>query len=228
MALIPCVDFYEEDIGTIPGRIKRTNPDSIRDRWAWFMYSMDLSPLPGDEDLGNQLGAWSLWDIPSSHAAQIEDDRGNDLVTVAVVNRIYALDWTRYRDEWHENTYGPIYRMLRFGPIPYNSADVEGRGAYALNVLKRFREIQFALKHAPEAGSQSMWRISVGEFEREEETWRIGVRDSRQLMRAMIAVKGRAFTVRLENSANDPLHLEHWYAGWDVLGKRLPQSRRTL
>ena len=227
-AAIPCVDFYEEVVGTVPGRIKRTNPDSIRDRHCNFIYSMDLSALPGDEDLGEQNGAWTVWDIPTSHAAQIEDDRGNDLITVAVLNRIYALDWTRYRDEWLPNTFAPIYRMIQFGPIPYNKDSVEGRGGYALHWLKRFRELQVALKDAATQGADSVWRISVGADGSDEETWRVGVRQTSQLLRAMIAVKGRAFTVRLENAANEPLEIQSWFAAWETLGKRLPQSGRVL
>lgn len=226
-AFIPCVDYFEEDITTVPGRIKRTNPDAIKDRWANFIYSMDLSALPGDEDLGNQDGAWSLWDIPSSHCAQIEDDRGNDVIVVAIVNMLYVLDWTRFRDEWAHNTFAPIYRMVRFGPVPYNKEGVEGRGGYALNLLKRFRELQFVLRDLPVNGPDSVWRISVGEDGREEQSWRIGVRNTIQLMRVMIAVRGRAFTVRLENSSNDPMEIESWYAGWDMLGHRLPAASRS-
>jgi hypothetical protein len=227
VAFIPCEDFYEEDVGTIPGRLKCTDPGCLKDRWGNFIYNMDLSPLPGDEALGNQRGAWSIWDIPTSLSAQIEDQIGNDLITVAVQNRIYALDYTRFRDEWEPNTFAPIYRMIKFGPVPYNLADTEGRGGYALNVLKRFREIQFSLKNAPTQGPEAVWRISVGETEREQETWRIGVRQTAQLMRALIAVKGRSFTVRLENASNDPVQINSWFATWDVLGKRLPANKRS-
>ena len=66
VAFIPCEDYFEEDIATVPGRIKRTNPDSIQDRFVNFIYSMDLSPSPNDDQLGNTMGAWSLWDIPTA------------------------------------------------------------------------------------------------------------------------------------------------------------------
>jgi hypothetical protein len=229
MATIPCVDFFEDTIGTIPVRIKRTNPDAIKDRFFQVVYNMDLSPLPGDEDLGNQQGAWTVWDLPASSAAQIEDDRGNDFITVSILRRIYVLDWDRYRDEWLPNTYAPIYRMMRFGPIPYNKGDTEGRNAYNLAMLKRFREIQFALKQqTPEAGANSVWRISVGQSDNEGSTFRIGVRQTRQLMRALIALKGMSFTVRLENSSNEPFTLLYWRAAWDVLSRRTPESKRSV
>jgi len=228
MANIPCEDYFEETLIVVPGRVKGSNPDSLRDRWGNFMYNMDLSALPGDEELGNQEGAWSLWDITSSFCAQIEDDRGTDFITVAIDNRVYVLDWTRHRDEFGHNAYAPIYRMLEFGPIPFNKDAVEGRGGYALNALKRFRELQWALKFAPQSGPQSVWRISVGEAGTPRETWRVGVLQTAQLMRALVAVKGRGFTVRLENASNDPVQIESWYASWDVLGKRLPASKRSL
>lgn len=226
MATIPCVDFFEDIIGTVPVRLKRTNPDSIKDRFFQFVYSMDLSPSPGDEELGNQYGAWTVWDIPASSVAQIEDDRGNDLITVSVLNRVYVLDWSRYRDEWLPNTYAPIYRMMKFAPIPYSKAETEGRNAYNLALLKRFREFQFAIATTPEAGPNSVWRISVGRYGAEGVSYRIGVRQTRELMRALIALKGVAFTVRLENSANEAFTLTYWRAAWEVLSRRIPESVR--
>lgn len=224
MALIPCTDFYEDDTGSVPVRIKRTNPDAIRDRWANFCYAMDLSPLQDDDKLGNQYGAWSLWDLPVTHAAQYVDDRGNDFIVVAIVDRVYILDWKRYRDEWLHNTYAPIYRMLTIGPIP-SSKDDAPKG-YALDALKRFREWQFSLRDEPEAGQEAKWRISVGEYDKES-TYKITMRASRKRMRAPISVKGTAFTVRLEHAANEPIHIGHWLAKWDMLGRPVSHSRRT-
>jgi len=226
MAAILCPDFFEEVPGIIPGRIKRTNPESIEDRFANLTYSMDLSPLPGDEEVGNQFGAWSLGDLPVAHAAQIDDDNGDDLICVAVLNRVYRLNRSVYRDEWEWNTFAPIYRQVTIGPIPYAEEDV-GKGDFNLAELKRFLEFQFQNKDAPQAGPLSKWRFSVGEWENEDETYVTVARQGGQRMRARIAVKGRSFTVRLEHAANEPIHIEHWEALWQSLGRRLSQSKRT-
>ena len=224
MALIPCTDFFEDDTEIVPVRIKRTNPDAIRDRWANFVYAMDLSPLQDDDKLGNQYGAWSLWDLPVTHSAQYVDDRGNDFIVVAIVDRVYILDWTRYRDEWLHNTYAPIYRMLTIGPIP-SSLDDAPKG-YSLDVLKRFREFQFSLRDGPSTGASSKWRVSVGEYDNES-TYKITMRASRKRMRVPVTVKGTAFTVRLEHAANEPIHIGHWLSKWDMLGRPLQDSKRT-
>jgi len=226
MALIPCTDFYNEPPGTIPARIKRTNPDAILDRWANVVYSMDLSPSPDDDELGNTDGAWSLWDLPVTHAAQYVDERGNDLIVVAIDNRVYKLDWNRYSDEWLHNTFAPIYRMVQIGPIP-SSRDASPMQGYDPRVLKRLREFQWSLVDAPDTGNDSKWRISVGVFNREDVTWRVGVRQASQSMRVKPALKGQAFTVRLEHAANEPINIQSWQAEWDLIGRRIKASRRT-
>jgi len=226
MAVIPCVDFFEEVVGIVPGRIKRTNPDSIFGRHANLTYSMDLSPLPGDEELGNQFGAWSMSDIPSSHASQIDDDDGNDLICVSILNRIYTLSRKVFRDEWLHNTYAPIYRQITIGPIPYSEEEAS-KGGYNLAELKRFLEFQFSLKDAPQDGPLSKWRVSVGEWENEDDTYVVTTRAGSQRMRARVNVKGRSFTVRIEHAANEPIHVEHWEAFWSSLGRRLAQSKRA-
>lgn len=225
MALIPCTDFYTEDPPIVPTRIKRTNPDAIRDRWANFVYAMDLSVSPDDDKLGNQLGAWSLWDLPVTHTAQYVDSRGNDFVVVAILDRVYVLDWKVYRDEWRHNSYAPIYRMITVGPIP--SAKEEVPKGYDLGVLKRFREWQFSLRDAPEAGAQSKWRISVGEYDNEDATYKTTMRAARKRMRLPVAVKGSSFTVRMEHAANEPIHIGHWLAKWDMLGRPIAHTVRT-
>lgn len=224
MAAIPCTDYYTEDIGVVPVRIKRTNPDSLLDRWTPLVYSMDLSPLPDDDELGNQLGAWSMWDLPASHSAQYIDERGNDLVCIAIIDRVYWLDWNRYRDEWAPNTFAPIYRMLRIGPIPATRDDAPK--GYSLDVWKRFREFSFALRDAPESWDDSKWRVSAAEWDRND--WRMTMRQGRQRMRIPLVTRGRSFVVRLEHAADEPVRIEHWQAKWDMVGKRIPQSPRVL
>lgn len=224
MALIPCTDFFEDNQLLTPARIKRTNPDAIRDRWANFVYSMDLSPLQNDDEVGGEYGAWSLWDLPVTHSAQYVDDRGNDFVVVAIIDRVYILDWKRYADEWLHNTWAPIYRMLTIGPVP-SSIDDAPKG-YALDQLKRFREIQFGLRDAAQSGNESKWRVSVGEFDNEA-TYRITMRAGSRKMRVPCAMKGSSFSVRLEHAADEPVRITHWLAKWDMLGRPIRESRRT-
>jgi len=226
MALIPCTDFFSDAQLGVPTRIKRTNPDSIKDRWANFVYSMDLSPLQNDDELGNQYGAWSLWDLPVTHATQFVDDRGNDLVVVAIIDRVYALDWKRYADEWMHNTWAPIYRMLTIGPVP-SSLDDAPKG-YELDSLKRFREIQFSLRDPIASGNESVWRVSVGEYDNEDDTYRVTMRAGSRRMRVPCALKGSAFTVRLEHAADEPVRITHWLAKWDMLHRPWKESRRTM
>jgi hypothetical protein len=224
MVMIPCTDFYEDETEFVPVRIKRTNPDSIRDRWANFFYSMDLSPLQDDDALGNQYGAWSLGDIPATHCAQYIDDRGNDLIVVAIIDRVYILDWTRNADEWLHNSWAPIYQMCVIGPLP-SSKDDAPKG-YALDILKRFRELQFSNRDGPNSGINSKWRVSVAEWD-VEEGYKITVRQATKRMRIPVAKKGRSFMVRLEHAADEPIRIEHFQAKWDMLGPRFKNSKRT-
>lgn len=226
MAAIPCEDFYVTVPRTVPGRVKRTNPDAIADRWTPFIYSMDLSPEAGDEDIGNQYGAWSLWDLPVSHCAQIDDDNGNDLIVVAIIDRLYVLDWTRHRDEWAPNSFAPIYRMLRIGPIPSSPDDVQARGGFAIDSVKRFREFEWTVPYAPEAQGQSKWRVSVAEWEREPQQ-RITIRQARQRMRVRCALRGTAFVVTLEHAANEPFTITSWKAKWDESDRPWQENRRV-
>lgn len=227
MTAIPCPDFFEEAPGIIPPPIRRTNPDSIKDRHANLVYSMDLSPLPGDEQLGNQYGALSLWDLPVSHAAQTDDDNGDDLIVVSILNRVYRLDRRRFRDEWLHNSFASIYRMLTVGPIP-TAADSSDKGGYSPDELKRFLEFQFSNRDLPQAGPLSKWRISVGEWENEDATYNVKTREGGQRVRVRATVKGKAFTVRLEHAANEPFHLESWLAVWQGLGRRIPLSKKAI
>lgn len=225
MALIPCSDYYTEIVNTIPIRIKRTNPDALEDRWTPFVYSMDLSANPADDEVGNQLGAWSMMDCPATHSAQYTDERGNDFIVIAIVDRVYYFDWKRTRDEWAPNVFAPIYRMLRIGPIPYN-LEVTSRGGYAIDVWKRFRAFEFALKDEPQSGDDSRWRVSVSGWDRGD--WTLTMRHGAQQMRVPLVKNARAFSVRLEHSADEPVRIEHWQAKWDMLGKRIPNSKRVM
>ena len=234
MAAIVCGDYFEGIPGLIPSRPKRTNPDAIENRWANFVYSMDLSPTPEDDELGNAYGAWSLWDLPVSHAAQIDDDRGDDLITVAILNRVYVLDWTRFRDEWGWNAYKPIYRMMRLGPIPASKDDTEGGDAYRLDHVKRFRELLFNVKDGATALmpatdiSSSKWRITVAEWDNEDATFRRGMREGARRVRFQTAVRGQSFVVTLEHAANEQTRIDYWQAQWDILGPRIRTNRKTL
>lgn len=222
MALIPCTDFFIEPVPAVPKRIQRTNPDSLANRFVNFIFSMDLSPDQRDE-VGEGVGAWSLWDVPSSHCSQIDDDRGEDLITFSSMDRVYWFDWRRYMDEWFWNAFAPIRRFLRVGPIPSNE-QVTASGGYDLSKLKRFREFEFSLKDGPTGAAGGTWRVTVAEWDREDHTAISGTRRTASRMRTRITTKGRSFIVTLEHSANEPVRIEHWRAAWDVLGHRLREA----
>lgn len=221
MAAIPCPDYITDPVAVVPARIICTNRTCIANRFVNFVASLDLSPDQKDE-AGTGVLAWSLWDIPASHSAQIDDDRGEDLITLSVQDRIYWLDWDRWQDEWYWNGFAPIYRMVRFGPIPSNSNEVKG---YDLSTLKRLREFQWELEDGPTGAPQANWTVRAAEWNNEEQTERVGVRETAGRMRVRIAVKGKAFVVTLQHSANEPINMTSWYAAWDDLGKRIRESR---
>lgn len=230
MAAIPCIDFVTDAPPPWPARPERANPDSIANRYANFVFSMDLSPEQKD-DVGAGVGAWSLWDIPASHASQIDDDRGEDLITVSVLDRIYWLDWRRYQDELDWNAFTPIHRLIRLGPVPANdkSATPEGRSTpemgYDLSMVKRFREVSWELRNVPSGAPEAQWTVSVAEWGREARTTVTGTRTTAPRMRARIATKGSAgFVITLEHSANEPVKMESWRAVWDVIGQRIRES----
>jgi len=233
MAFIDCADYVEDDnVPVIPSRIDRTNPDAIANRWANFTYSMDLSPEAGDEQLGNVQGAWSVSDLPVTHAAQIDDDRGDDLIVVAIVDRLYYLDWKRYEDEWNWNVFRSIRRMVRLGPIPTSKEDTTSMAedeadVYAPARLKRIREVQWQNNQPPNTNVAGKWTVTASEWGNEAATARSKQMKSGQRMRAKIAVKGGSFIVTLEHRANEPIEVEYWQVLWDLLGRRIPQSRQT-
>lgn len=222
--LIPCTDYFEDVVDIIQIRIKRTDPNSIKNRHANFVYSMDLSPMQSDDELGNQYGAWSLWDLTVTHACQYVDNSGNDMILVAIRDRVYVLDWTVYRDEFLQGVYAPIYRMLTIGPLP-SSLDDAPKG-YALDALKRFREVQWSLMDEPQAGNDSKWRVSVGEYNHTS-SYRTTVRQQKRAMRIPMAVKGPSFVLRLEHTANEPMRIEHVLTKWDLLGRPIKNSTRV-
>jgi len=222
MATIPCQDYITDPVVGVPARPKRANPDAIRNRWVNFVGSLDLSPEQSDQ-LGAGVMAWSIWDIPASHACQIDDDRGEDLICAAVQKNVYWLDWRAYQDEWDWNAYAPIEQLLRIGPLPSNETS-GGRGGYDPTTVKRMRSFEFGLKDGSTGAAGAKWFITVGEWENEEKTSRTTVRRTTGRMRAMIATKGRGFIVTLEHTANEPVHITYWHAMWQVLGHRIRQS----
>lgn len=222
MAAIPCPDFITDPAPLVPKRIVCTNRTCLADRFVNFVASLDLSPDQKDE-AGTGVLAWSLWDIPASFAAQIDDDRGEDLIALSIKDNLFWLDWDRYQDEWTWNGFAPINRMVRFGPIPSNENETS-KGGYDLSSLKRFREFQWELESGNTGAPQPFWTIKVAEWRNEDTTERSGVRRTTSRMRARIATKGKAFVVTLEHSANEPCSSVAWHAEWDDLGKRIRES----
>lgn len=228
MAAIDCRDFLTEPPPEVPARILCTTRTCLRNRWANFVFSMDLSPDQKDE-AGAGVGAWSLWDIPTSHACQIDDDRGEDLICVSIKNRVYWLDWDRYQDEWQWNAYAPIRHRIKLGPIPANQGTVDSQAAssirgYDLRQLKRFREFQWTLEDGSTNAPGAFWTVTVGEWNNERNTSRHTVRRTIRRNRAKVVTKGRSFVVTLEHSANEPVRIESWTAMWDTIGPRIRES----
>ena len=227
MALIPCTDFVESVPALVPGRPRRANPDAIKDRWCQFVACFDLSPLQGDESANDYEVAWCVWDLPITHSCQIDDDKGDDLICVSIMDRVYYLDHNAYRDEWNWNEYAPIYKMMRIGPIP-SSEDEVPRGAWNPDSLKRFQEFFFPIKHRATQGQLSRWRVSVAEMDREGPTQKITMRQSSQRMKIGIWTAGKKFVVTLEHAANEPIDIDYWRAVWDDIGIRVRCSPRVL
>ncbi len=178
--------------------------------------------------MGAGVGAWSLWDIPSSNAAQIDDDNGNDLIAISVQDNVYWLDWDRNQDEWGWNAFAPIHRVIRIGPLPSNENASVPTGGYDLSKNKRLREFQWSLRNVPTGVGGAQWTVTVTEWNREDRTARSGIRRTAQRMRFKTSVKGVSFIVMLEHSANEPVRLENWRALWDVLGHRIRESEIVI
>lgn len=196
----------------LPPRIKRTNPDALSDRWVNYIYSMDLSPEPQDDEFGNALGAWSLWDLPVATTAQIDDDRGDDFITVSIDDRIYVLDWSRYHDEYNWDVQTDIYRLLKIGPLPSSRDDAQE--GYEPFTLKRFREIAFKLRDEPTDIPNSKYRITVEEFNNETKL-KQGVRETAQRNRGQVALTAPDFCVTIEHVADEQFAPLGWQVMWD-------------
>lgn len=208
-----CGEFYVGNMQLIPPRIKRTNPDALEDRWVNYIYSMDISPEPGDDQLGNPLGAWSIWDLPVATTAQVDDDRGDDFITVSIDDRIYVLDWDRFYDEYNWDVKTDIYRLYKIGPLPSNAEDA-GKD-YTPHMMKRFREIAFKLTEAP-TDSQSKYRVTVEEFNNESRM-RQGVRTTLQKNRGQVSLVAADFAVTIEHVAHEQFSPVAWEVEWDAI-----------
>lgn len=217
-----CIDEYRPVI-LRPRRVRQPECAAFADanRWINFVYSLNLTPDPGDNDPASGLGAWSCWDLPVTFAAQDVDPRGNDLLMVAIADRIYVLDWTAYRDQWNWEAYGPIYRQLTIGPIPGSKEEQEG-GQYDLNSLKRFRRFSFQLVTPPaDDPVTSQYKLTVAaDGDTGFGADAVGVRRTQQNAEVKAAKRGYAFLVTLEHEANEDFPLQEWVAEWEELGGR--------
>lgn len=206
----------------IPRRIRSTTCQAFSslNRWVNFDYSLNLTPAPNDNEVATGSGAWSLSDLPVTVATQDVDDRGDDLLLVAMGDRVFVLDWTLFHDVFAWDTKTPIYRKLVFGPLPSmpDSSD-GGAGAYDPFQVKQFRRFTFELEDVP-ADPGSRYRISVEEDGRPA-TRRQGVRTTQKRSDARIAARGLAFLVTLEHQADEQFAPNWWRAEWDVRGPRI-------
>jgi hypothetical protein len=215
-----CTDVYRPII-LRPRRVRSPECSAFQDqnRWIQFVYSLNLTPDPGDNDPASGLGAWSVWDLPVTYTAQDVALNGNDLLFVAIADRIYLLEWEAYRDQWNWEAYGSIFRQLTFGPIP-GSADEQDGGTFDLVSLKRFRRFAFNLATPPaDDPVQSQYGISV-EDDGSEATPAQGYRRTQQVGEVKVAQRGYSFLVTVEHDANEDFPLLNWTADWDDLGDR--------
>ena len=206
----------------VPRRVRSATCEPfLASRWVNFEYSINLTPRPvEDVSIGTSAGAWAVWDLPVTVAAQDVDDRGEDLLLVAMADRIYVLDWDLFHDEFGWDTATPIYRKLVIGPLP-STADATGdQGAgYDPFQVKVFRRFTFELNEAP-SDTTSKYRVSVEE-EGRTETRRQGVRTTQKRCDAKIALRGLSFLVTIEHQADEDFAPLWWRAEWDVKGPRI-------
>lgn len=219
-----CTDIYRPTV--IRPRRTRTAECSAfaeQDRWVNFVYSLNLTPDPADNDPASGLGAWSCWDLPVTYAMQDVSTRGDDLLFVAIADRVYLLDWTAYRDQWNWEVYGNIYRRLTLGPIPGSRDDQEG-GTFDLDSLKRFRRLAFQLALPPaDDPVQSQYQVTVeddGDTADSLGTPAVGIRRTQRVGEVKAAKLGYGFLVTLEHDANEDFPLIEYVAEWDEMGNR--------
>jgi hypothetical protein len=217
-----CTDLYR-NAALMPRRVRAAECSQFENqlRWINFYCAFNLTPDPGDNE--PIYGAWTAGDMPVSVAWQDVDDRGGDLLFVASGNRVFVLDWERYRDEINWETYVPIYRRLTLGPIPGNR-DAQEDGPYDLAALKRFRRLSFQLAAAPTADG-SQYKISVQEDGAEAATAAQGYRTTQRHGEAKVALRGYTFLVTLEHDADEDFPLAWWQAEWESLGGRRADDR---
>ena len=216
-----CTDIYRPTI-IRPRRVRAAECSQFKgkSRSVNFIYSLNLTPDPSDNDPASGLGAWSIGDMPIRYAMQDVSARGDDLLFASSQNRVYILDWERYRDEWNWEVYGRIYRRLTLGPIPGSRDEQEG-GKYNLTGLKRFRRLSYQLAFPPaDDPVQSQYKISVAEDGDTAGTPAVGYRRTQRNGEAIVAKKGYSFLVTLEHDANEDFPLIDWTAEWEEMGGR--------
>jgi hypothetical protein len=216
-----CTDLYRPTV-IRPRRVRAAECSAFEgiSKWVNFFYSLNLTPDPADNKLSSGLGAWSIGDLPVTYAMQDVSTRGDDLLFVAISNRVYLLDWERYRDEWNWETYGKIYRKLTLGPIPGSRDEQEG-GTYTLTGLKRFRKLSYHLARPPaDDPVQSEYKVSVADDGDTAGTSASGYRRTQRAGTADVAKRGYSFLVTLEHDANEDFPLLDWTAEWEELGGR--------
>lgn len=211
----------------VPRRIRSTTCEAFaqQDRWIGFVYAMDLTPSPADNDVASGGGAWSVVDLPVSIAMQDVDDRGDDLLFVGIANRLYILDWDRFYDEFGWECHTPIYRRLVFGPIPSTAEASDSPAGYDPFQVKHFRRFTFELNDIPTAPA-SKYRASVEE-EGRPSTRRMGVRSTFKRCDAQISARGLAFLVTIEHQAEEQFAPLWWRAEWDIRGPRIRTNPHT-
>lgn len=216
-----CTDIYYPVV-LQPRRLRRAECSSFEglNRWVNFCVTFDLTPAAEDNAASSGLGAWTVWDLPVSVAFQDVSDRGDDLAFVCIADRMYVLDWNRYRDEMNWETFSPIYRRLTIGPIP-GSRDEEEDGKYALAHLKRFTRFTYELTAEPPSDpTSSQYKITVDETGADGSTAAVGYRQTQRHGNAQITKRGYSFLVTLEHDANEDLPILWWQADFEELGDR--------
>lgn len=221
-----CTDLYQPLI-LRPRRIRRPECSAFegRPRYVNFCYALNITPDAADNDVSSLLGAWTVWDLPVIVAFQDVDERGDDLLFVASADRLFILDWDRYRDEWNWEVFLPIYRRLTIGPIPGSRQEQEGREEFALSNLKRFTRFTFQLADEPvNDPTLAQYKITVQDQGAASTAPMYppatGYRAVQRHGNAQVTARGYSFLVTLEHDANEDFPLLWWEADWDELGDR--------
>lgn len=206
-----------------------TKADILGSKFCNPAYTVDLTPVADDDEIGTG-GAWGLWDIPSLVGLSFADERGRDVMLIAIGPTVFILDWEQYRDEFAWDTWSPLYSMVESVQIPsvpderYSRVrpDSSALDPYSPDQVKRFRHLIFELSEDP-TDERTRYRVTVTPCDLPD-TARTGTFGTRRRNRAQVAVSGLSFTYTLEHAANELFAVPWWEVQYDVKGPQIRAS----